>query len=140
MRWIAENPAHWDSHKADIIGGAPAGAFDSRLVRAAVGELLPGEWWRVEDVAGEILGYGWMDVSWGDAEILLATHPAHQGEGVGSYVLDHLEHEARKRGLRYLTNMVRPSHPNAVVVGGWLGRRGFRPSEDGRMMRAAAKE
>ena len=36
------------------------------------GDLIAAEWWRVEE-AGAVLGYGWMDHTWGDAEILLAA-------------------------------------------------------------------
>ena len=70
MNWVHDNPPYWDESKASIIGGAPAGIFDLGSYRR--GEVIPGEWWRVED-GGETLGYGWMDHTWGDAEILLAV-------------------------------------------------------------------
>ena len=137
MRWVREQPAAWDSDKARIIGGTPVGAFDSRLTSSTDGDLLPGDWWRLVDDDGVVVAYGWMDTNWGDAEILLATDPARRGQGLGSTVLEHLEEEARRRGLNYLTNMVRPTHPDADEVRGWLGRRGFRQSDDGRMLRTA---
>jgi ribosomal protein S18 acetylase RimI-like enzyme len=137
-RWVREAEPRWNDDKYRIIAGAPSGAFDVRLTGAAEGALLPGAWWRVED-DGRVVGYGWLDVSWGDAEILLAVDPSAQRSGVGSFILDHLEAEARKMGLRYLTNIVRPSHPQADQVTGWLSRRGFRASEDGRLLRAAAR-
>jgi GNAT superfamily N-acetyltransferase len=140
MRWIAENPPRWDAAKARIIGGAPAGVFDTRLTSADEGALLPGDWWRVEDDAGRAVGYGWMDVWWGDAEILLATDPDRRREGIGTFILEQLEHEARRKGHRYLTNLVRPTHPDADAVSRWLQERGFAPSEDGRLLRAAARD
>ena len=74
LKWIHENPAIWDAGKARIVGRAPKGVFDSRYAKSNVGDLVPGEWWRVED-EGRTIGYGWIDVNWGDAEILLCTEP-----------------------------------------------------------------
>ena len=45
--WVHENPPHWDANKAEIVGGAPDGIF--QLVGGSEGQLLPGDWWRVED-------------------------------------------------------------------------------------------
>ena len=138
LRWIHEPEPRWDDAKARILGGAPKGAFDARLLASTPGALLPGTWWRAER-GSRVVGFGWMDVSWGDAEILLAVDADEQGRGVGSYILDQLEAEARTMGLRYLTNLVRPSHARGDEVAAWLGRRGFRGSEDGRLLRAACR-
>jgi ribosomal protein S18 acetylase RimI-like enzyme len=134
LRWIYESPAVWDADKARIVGAAPEGVFDTRYAQAKVGDLVPGEWWRVEDGEATV-GYGWLDVNWGDAEILLATAPEAQQRGVGSFVLSHLEQEARARGLNYLYNVVRPTHPDADRVTAWLKKRRFEPSADGRLLR-----
>lgn len=138
LRWVRETDPRWGPDKVRVIGGAPVGAFDSRLVSSPAGAVLPGAWWRAER-DGRAVGFGWLDVSWGDAEILLAVDPAEQGRGVGSFILDHLESEARTMGLRYLTNIVRPTHPSGEQVAGWLQRRGFAASDDGRLLRAAAR-
>jgi N-acetylglutamate synthase-like GNAT family acetyltransferase len=134
LRWIQESPGRWDADKARIVGGAPAGVFDSRFRACREGDLLPAEWWRVED-DGKTVGYGWLDVVWGDAEILLASDPGCVGRGVGSFILEGLEAEARDRGLRYLYNLVRPTHPQAAEVTRWLEKRGFHKNEDGRLSR-----
>ncbi len=120
--WIHENPALWDAAKAAIIGGTPPGALAPAVHRP--GEILPGEWWRVEE-AGEVLGYGWMDCTWGDAEILLAVAASHRRQGVGAFILVGLEREAAARGLNYLYNEVRATHPDRDGVTAWLGRHGF---------------
>lgn len=135
LDWIRESPAKWDEDKRRIIGDAPTGIFDRRYRELAAGTLLPGEWWRVEE-EGRVVGYGWLDVVWGDAEILLASDPEARGRGLGSFVLDRLEKEARSRGLNYIYNVVRPTHPNAKELSAWLEKRGFEPSEDGSLMRA----
>src|SRR4029078_12142865 len=129
LRWIRETPAHWDANKAQIVGGAQAGIFDSRYKTCTEGGIVPGEGWRVED-DGKTVGYGWLDVVWGDAEILLAADPEAQNKGVGSFILERLEDEARFRGLTYLYNIVRPTHPHAAQLTAWLEKRGFRVSED----------
>lgn len=136
--WIHENPAMWDEDKARIVGGAEPGVFDARYGEMEVGALVPGEWWRVEE-DGRVVAYGWLDVIWGDAEVLLATDPAYRGRGLGRYVLARLEEEAAARGLNYLYNVVRSTHPRGEAVTAWLRRCGFHSSEDGRLMRSAVR-
>lgn len=136
LEWLAESPPYWDEAKARIVGGAPAGAL--HLPRVSPGDLLPGEWWRVED-RGATVGYGWMDCTWGDAEILLAVDPAREGEGIGSFILDRLEEEGRSRGVNYLYNFVRPTHPRRDEVARWLETRGFERSPDERLMRRVGR-
>ena len=115
FEWIDEHPPVWDDDKARIVGGAAPGVFD--LGDPKPGDPLPGEWWRVE------------------AEMLLAVDPPHRGGGVGTFVLDQLEAEAAKRGLNYIYNVVRPTHPDGDRVTAWLCGRGFEPSSDGVLRR-----
>ena len=137
-RWIHENPAVWTADKARIVGRAREGIFDGRYAAAKEGDLVPGAWWRVED-DGRTVAFGWMDVVWGDAEILLATDPTERNKGIGSFVLEHLADEAHKRGLNYLYNVIRPTHPEPEAVSAFLIKRGFAPSEDGRLLRSIAR-
>jgi len=130
--WIVEDTPRWDDDKERIVAGAPRGAFELRGIR--VGDLAPGEWFRVED-GGAVVGYGWMDSTWGDAEILLAVDGAARGSGVGTFIVDQLEREAAARGLNYLCNAVRPSHPERERVTRWLLARRFEPSGDGVLRR-----
>jgi ribosomal protein S18 acetylase RimI-like enzyme len=133
--WLREEPARWDAPKARIVGGAPAGIFDTRFQRLLPGDLMPGTWWRVED-GGRIVGFGWMDVVWGDAEILLAVDPEAQRHGVGRFILEQLEREASERGLNYMYNLVRPTHPQREALTAWMLTRGFTAAEDGSLLRA----
>jgi GNAT superfamily N-acetyltransferase len=139
LKWIEESPAYRDADKARIIGGAPVGVFDVRYQRCEPGELLPATWWRVES-DGRTVGFGWLDLVWGDAEILLATDPEARGQGVGTFILQQLEAEAQRRGLNYLYNIVRPSHPQRDEIAAWLVGRGFEESEDGSLFRAIARK
>ena len=136
--WIHESPAHWDRDKARIIGGAAPGIFDPRLSDRPLGSLLPGDWWRVEE-SGEIVGYGFMDLIWGDAEVLLVVDPAARGGGIGSWIMDRLEHEAFARGVRYLYNQIRATHPDRDGIQRWLEGRRFTASGDGRLLRAVVR-
>ncbi|HEX5041807.1 MAG TPA: GNAT family N-acetyltransferase [Candidatus Polarisedimenticolaceae bacterium] len=131
-RWIHESPARWDADKEAVLGAAPPGALDVEAFRRS--SILPGDWWRVEE-EGRTVAYGFMDAVWGDAEILVAVGPEAQGRGVGGFVLDRLEEEARARGLRYLYNVVRPSHPKGAEVTRWLTSRGFKDSDQGGVLR-----
>jgi GNAT superfamily N-acetyltransferase len=132
LEWIHENPPRWDDDKARITGAAPPGVFDFGHLRPS--DAVPGEWWRVED-DGSVVAYGWMDTVWGDAEMLLAVDPGHQGRGVGTFVIEQLEREASSRGLNYLFNVVGPGHPDGEQVTAWLQRRGFELSSDGLLRR-----
>lgn len=137
--WVHEAPAYWDADKQRIIGEAAPGIFDARFRRVRAGEMLPGDWWKVVDAGGRTLGFGWLDVVWGDAEITLATDPRAEKSGVGTFILEHLEAEAKERGLNYLYNLVRPNHPSKEAVSAWLARRGFAGSEDGSLFRAVTR-
>jgi GNAT superfamily N-acetyltransferase len=130
--WIRESAACWDAAKASVLGCVPPGVFAFADCRE--GDLLPGEWWRVED-EGRVAGYGWLDCNWGDGEILLAVAPERQRTGVGSFIMERLQEEARARGLNYLYNVVPAAHPDPAGLTAWLRRRGFAPRGDGRLMR-----
>ena len=132
LTWIREDTPLWDATKASIVGGAPAGALD--VPQLKIGELVPGEWFRVED-DGTTVGYGWMDCTCGDAEITLVVDPSRSGSGIGSFIVRHLEAEALARGVNYLCNAVRPTHPEREKVTAWLESRGFQPSGDGLLKR-----
>ncbi len=137
LQWIHENPPRWDATKVAIIGEAPDGIF--RETSWSEGDLIPGEWWRVER-DGETVGYGWMEYDWAEAEILLAVAPDAQGGGVGSFILDKLEDEAAERGLNYLYNTVRDSHPRREAITRWLEARRFAGSHDSdRLVRRVAR-
>ena len=135
LQWIHETVAHWDADKARIVGGAPKGSLPEGIDAHAEGDLLPDDWWRVEH-QGRCVGYGRMDVTWGDAEILLVVEPEAQHRGVGSFILEHLESEAHARGLNYLYNQVQPNHPSQEEITGWLRNRSFSQTEDGKLARA----
>ncbi len=134
LEWVREDAPVWDGDKSRIVGGAPEGIF--QLPSYEEGERLPGDWWRVEE-GGTVVAYGWMDTSWGDAEMLLAVAPEHHGHGVGTFVLDQLEQEAANRGVNYLYNVVRPTHPDHDRVTAWLESRRFTGSSDGILRRRA---
>ena len=97
LSWSHEPNPTWDADKQRVIGSAPAGVFD---VGYPDGASLPGDWWAARTPDGAVVGYGWLDATWGgDAEILLAVDAAAQQRGVGSFVLARLEDEAAARGL-----------------------------------------
>jgi GNAT superfamily N-acetyltransferase len=128
LAWVREDTPVWDEAKQSVVGGAPPGALE--IPKLALGELAPGEWFRVEE-HGTVVGFGWMDCTWGDAEITIAVDPARQRQGIGEFIVSHLENEAAARGVNYLYNAVRPTHPDRERVTRWLEGRGFKPSGDG---------
>lgn len=134
LTWTHESPAHWDAGKRRIVGGAPPGVF--ALGPCEDGQIVPGDWWRVEQ-AGRVVGYGWMDSSWGDAEVLLAVDPEARDSGIGTFILDRLEDEAARQGINYLYNVVPEAHPDKDGLRRWLLRRAFVASHDGGLLKRA---
>ncbi len=133
LTWDHEADPRWDADKQRVIGSAPAGVFDLAYTADAG---LPGDWWVARTADGTAVGYGWLDATWGgDAEILLAVDAAAQGEGVGSFVIERLEHEAATRGLNYVYNTVRSSHPDGDRLHDWLAVRGYRGSSSDTTLR-----
>lgn len=130
--WIPEPTPRWDASKQALIGAIPAGSL--ALEAPQKGGLLPGDWFRVE-WNGDVVGYAWLETTWGDAEIMMAVHPEHQGHGVGGYMVEQLEGEARKRGLHYLFNVVPGGHPKPTEVTAWLQAHGFAPTDEGQLRR-----
>jgi len=122
LDWTPDTSPMWDADKRRVLGAAPAGSLPDYDM--ADGTAAPGDWYRVER-NGEVVGFGWMDTVWGDAEVLLAVDPAHHGHGVGTFILEHLEAEAAKRGLGRIYNTVTEAHPQRQQVMAWLGKRGF---------------
>ncbi|MEP7090996.1 MAG: GNAT family N-acetyltransferase [Nocardioidaceae bacterium] len=123
LTWTHEASPTWDADKRRVVGSAPRGVFD---LAYADGAALPGDWWSCTS-EGTVLGYGWLDATWGgDAEILLAVSADAQQHGVGSFVISHLEDEAASRGLNYVYNTVRDTHPDRDDLHDWLAVRGYR--------------
>lgn len=99
------------------------------------GSYLPGTWWKLEE-SGATLGYGWMDVTWGDAQILLAVAPDARRGGHGKTILQKLEHEAHEAGLAYMFNTIPSDHPDPDGVRAFLTENGFEASGlDSNMLR-----
>jgi len=136
LRWIREAPSRWDAPKREIVGG------EGEVFAVAKSDddaLLPGDWWRVED-DGRTVGYGWMDNTWGDAEILLAVDRTARGRGIGSFILDRLEEEAAGQGLNYLYNIVPARHSDPERLAAWLRTKGFADDGDGQLKRRVGKD
>lgn len=129
--WIRETPASWDEHKAAVLDGLEPALFG--LGTPAPGDALGDEWWRVQDGSGTVLGYGRLDDTWGDAEILVLVAPGHRRTGVGGFVLSHLEQEAGRRRLNYIYNVVPRHHPSPEPVTEWLRAQGFVPNDVGEL-------
>lgn len=130
LQWVKDPDPRWDDDRRRVFATVPEGVF--RTERRADGEPLTSDWWRVVD-GDRVVGYGWLDDVWGDAEILLAVEEAARGSGVGTFALAHLEDEAAARGLNYVVNVVRDTHPQRDEVDGWFRAHGFRGTEDGRL-------
>jgi N-acetylglutamate synthase-like GNAT family acetyltransferase len=130
LRWVKEEDPRWDDDRERVFATVPEGVFRAEARRP--GERLSGDWWRVEG-PDRVVGYGWLDDVWGDAEILLAIEAGARGAGAGAFALARLEDEAAARGLNYVLNVVRDTHPDRDAVTAWFQARGFSGTEDGRL-------
>ena len=130
--WNAEPAPCWDAAKADAF--APAGPALHGLGEPAEGDALGDAWWRVTD-GDEVLGFGRLDDTWGDAEVLVAVASAHRTRGVGAWAMDRLEAEAAARSLNYVYNVVPMNHPEREEVTAWLAARGFEAQRSGELRR-----
>jgi N-acetylglutamate synthase-like GNAT family acetyltransferase len=134
-RWVPETPARWDRGKAEVFGDLDPALFG---IDASIDAPLGDEWWRAEDGTG-VVGYGRLDGSWGDAEILIVVRPECHGRGIGAFVLDRLEQEAAARHLNYVYNVVPARHPERARVAAWLRRRGFTENADGELRKRVSR-
>src|SRR3954452_11797358 len=122
LRWVHDEDPRWDDDRRRLVAAVPEGVCGTEARRP--GEPLSSDWWRVER-DGRVVGYGWLDGGWGGGEVLLAVDAGGQSCGVGSFVMAHREQEAAARGLNYVVNVVRESHPSREAVTAWLVARGF---------------
>ncbi len=133
LQWVREDAPHWDAAKQQLFGDTELASVG--LDRPAPGAAIADEWWRVTDPAGAVVGYGWLDSEWGDAEITFLVAPGHRGAGIGEFILGHLEHEAETRGLNYIYNTVPAGHPDRAWMTRWLVAHGFVDAGDGELRR-----
>ena len=129
LQWIREDAPRWDADKRRLFGEAELAA--TALNPPAPGAPVADAWWHVADAAGVIVGYGWLDSEWGDAEVTFLVAPGRRGERVGEFIIDHLEAEAAARGLNYIYNVVPAGNPDPRWVKDWLVARGFTDGNGG---------
>lgn len=133
LYWTKEDAPRWDANKQRLFGADELAAVG--LDKPGAGAALADEWWRVTDGDGAVVGYGWLDSEWGDAEITFLVGADNRGGRVGAFILDRLEAEAAKRGLNYIYNVVPAGHPDRAWMAHWLTLHGFFPSASGELRR-----
>jgi GNAT superfamily N-acetyltransferase len=133
LTWTAEPTPRWDADKEAAF--SPAGPTVHGLGTPGEGDALGDAWWRVETTTGEVAGFGRLDDTWGDAEVLVAVVPAFRGSGVGAWAMDRLAEEAAARSLNYVYNVVPVGHPDRETVSSWLAGQGFDARDTGELRR-----
>ena len=123
LRWIRED-ARAGTRTSSGCSARPSWRRPA-LTPPQPGAPVADEWWHVADASGEVVGYGWLDSEWGDAEVTFLVAAGRRGEGIGAFIVDHLEAEAAARGLNYIYNVVPATSPDPGWVTAWLVARGF---------------
>jgi GNAT superfamily N-acetyltransferase len=123
LAWIREDSPRWDADKQRLFG--PAELAATALTPPGPGAPVADEWWHVTDSSGEVVGYGWLDTEWGDAEVTFLVAAGRRGAGIGEFIVDRLEAEAAARGLNYIYNVVPATSPDPGWITAWLVARGF---------------
>lgn len=131
LGWTKQNRPRWDEDKDRLFGDADLAAV-GLAARPAVGDAIADEWWEVRS-GDEVVGYGWLDSEWGDAQITFFVAADHRGAGVGAFIVERLADEARERGLMVTYNVVPSTHPEPAVVSAWLRKRGFTDAGEGEL-------
>jgi GNAT superfamily N-acetyltransferase len=123
LHWIREDTPRWDADKQRLFG--PEELAAAGYEPPSPGSVIADEWWRVTDDTGTVVGYGWLDSAWGDAQITFVVDKAHRHAGIGGFIVGRLEAEAADRGLNYLYNVIPDTHPDLAGMRRWLTARGF---------------
>lgn len=94
--------------------------------------------WVVASPSGEVLAYALMSMAVGEAHVLnLCVEPAYHQQGLGKFLLAHLQRLARGAGMELMLLEVRKS--NAAALALYLGvgfkklgvRKGYYPAHEG---------
>jgi GNAT superfamily N-acetyltransferase len=136
MDLIKEEHSVWDTEKEIIFAEVSDGTFDN-LNNLELGSQLNQEWWKLIDDNERVLGFGWINYENGDFEISLVVDTNHQGEGLGSFIIEKLEAIALEKGFNEVVAIVKKTNPNSEemidwlykksYVAYWLGLEGFEP-------------
>ena len=133
LTWVREDAPRWDADKDRLFGDLELASVG--LSRPELGAPIADEWWKATDPAGVVVGYGWLDNEWGDAEITFMVAAGYRGAGVGDFIVANLEREAAQRGLNYIYNTVPATHPDLAWITGWLVGHGFADAGGGELRR-----
>ena len=94
--------------------------------------------WVVTSPGDEVLAYGMMSMAVGEAHILnLCVEPAHQQQGLGRFLLTHLQRLARGAGMDLMLLEVRKSNAAGIALYTGMGfsklgvRKGYYPAAGG---------
>jgi [ribosomal protein S18]-alanine N-acetyltransferase len=94
--------------------------------------------WVVASPSDEILAYALMSMAVGEAHILnLCVEPAYHQQGIGRFILTHLQRLARSAGMEIMLLEVRKSNSAAIALYTSMGfhklgvRKGYYPASQG---------
>jgi ribosomal-protein-alanine N-acetyltransferase len=94
--------------------------------------------WAVESPRGEVLAYAVMSMAVGEAHVLnLCVEPAYHQQGLGRFLLSHLQAVARAAGMDIMLLEVRKSNVAAIALYQTMGfhklgvRKAYYPAHHG---------
>jgi GNAT superfamily N-acetyltransferase len=136
MELIKEEHSIWNTEKEAIFAMVAEGTFDN-LNNLELGTQLKQDWWKLIGDNERVLGFGWVSYKNDDFEISLVVDTNHQGEGLGSSIIEQLEAIALEKGFDETVAVVKKTNPNSKdmidwlykknYIAYWLGVEGFEP-------------
>ncbi|MGH8443127.1 MAG: ribosomal protein S18-alanine N-acetyltransferase [Nevskiaceae bacterium] len=94
--------------------------------------------WIVADPSDEVLAYAVMSMAVGEAHVLnLCVEPAYHQQGIGRFLMSHLQQVAHAAGMDVMLLEVRKSNTAAIALYQGLGfhklgvRKNYYPARDG---------
>ena len=130
LTWVKDDDPRWDADRERVFATVGPGVFPGRAASRGSGCPVTGGGSRT--TAGSSATAG-STTSGATRRSCSRSRRAARGTGAGAFALARLEEEAAARGLNYVVNVVRDTHPDRDAVTAWFLAHGFTGTDDGRL-------
>lgn len=121
---MEENNPIWDKVKEKIFNQVDLGTFDFENI--TLNAPLGDHWWKTINENGETCGFAWGDYTSNGFEISLVVGEEYRRDGLGSQIIEELEHIVKCQGVYNMVAIIQSTNPNAVKMIDWLYSKGYK--------------